>query len=833
MANATNIYVKDFQNGQTYKDWTALSSDAWTAYAGYGYGSNNWVTAIKFRVSAPATSVSFSWIAWSSEGGYRDLKYKITESESSTYNNATSSTAGDGTFTAVSGQYERTTLNVTKALKPGVDYVLYLWTNRSTSYESYTSIRVWNASTYPLTVTYTEAASYKLSTSVGSNVTATVAINSSPFGRTGNLSNGATIYAGEILKLTYTVATGYAILTHTLNNTTVNSGDTHTVAGAVNIVLSAQASTSTISTSNGTFGTSQTISVTRYNSNYTHTIVATCAGKTMTICTKSNSTSISWDAWAASIRAAAAGQSVLDAIPNAMSASCVLTCTTYNGNTSLGSTSITITLSLPTSGEFDVDPTPALAVNDAAGLAPTYGGYVQGKSRAYVSVDDGLQYSASAVSRSTTANGSTYSGAYFTTGTLQTSGNNTISTTVRDSRGRTGSGSAQITVLPYAAPAITAFTVHRCDSQGAADDDGNYFNIVYTAVVSELGGHNGKTLKWRYKEVGSSTWSNWHTETMQSYSQSGSTTAEDITTGVANGTSYDVELALTDSFSTVTKSTQLSTTPVTIDLNEYGDAIGFGKAPAFRKAFDLGDWTAIGRVQGLGKAREEIPTNADLDDYDNPGVYAIVRNATAETLGHRPTDIAGTLRVWNSLGNETNPGETWYYVLQEYVNLYGDTWRRRGESNGGTTINWSAWSFYAGRQSYMQDFLGLSALQTYTPTFVWSDSSTLTTSSVFGYYAQIGRVLFISARCRITNLGTTGDKYLLMSLPSGYTTASTAIYSTIGNVVPPIGHTYQYLIRPAGASSPNLSIHCGGGADYPRSVMVTGYYAFMAIVPIE
>lgn len=695
MANATNIYVKDFQNGQTYKDWTALSSDAWTAYAGYGYGSNNWVTAIKFRVSAPATAISFGWIAWSSEGGYRDLKYKITEGESSTYNNATSSTAGDGTFTAVSGQYERTTLNVTKALKPGVDYVLYLWTNRSTSYESYTSIRVWNASTYPLTVTYTEAASYKLSTSVGSNVTATVAINSSPFGRTGNLSNGATIYAGEILKLTYSVATGYAILTHTLNNTTVNSGDTHTVAGAVNIVLSAQASTSTISTGNGTFGTSQTISVTRHNNAYTHTIVATCAGKTMTICTKSSATSISWDAWAASIRAAAAGQSVLDAIPNAMSASCVLTCTTYNGNTSLGSTSITITLSLPTSGEFDVDPTPALTVNDAAGLAPTYGGYVQGKSRAYVSVDDGLQYSASAVSRSTTANGSTYSGAYFTTGTLQTSGNNTISTTVRDSRGRTGSGSAQITVLPYAAPAITAFTVHRCDSQGTADDDGNYFNIVYTAVVSELGGHNGKTLKWRYKEVGSSTWSSWHTETMSSYSQSGSTTAEDITTGVANGTSFDVELALTDSFSTVTKSTQLSTTPVTIDLNEYGDAIGFGKAPAFRKAFDIGDWTAIGRVFGLGRAKEIVPSGAVFTDYVNPGVYAVPDNVTAQSIADCPSSAAGTLRVWIGNGANKNPGDSAYYLLQEYMDYNGVLYRRKGQTSGsGTTVLWSAWDWH-------------------------------------------------------------------------------------------------------------------------------------------
>lgn len=604
------------------------------------------------------------------------MKYKVTEGESATYNNATSSTAGDGTFTAVAGQYERTTLNVTKNLKANVDYVLYIWTGRSTSYDSYTSIRVWNASTYPLTVTYTAAASYKLSLSIGANVSGTVTLNSSPFGRSGTVANNGTIYAGEVLRLTYTVSTGYAIDTHTLNGSTVNSGATHTVAAAVSIVLTAKASLSTISTGNGTFGTAQTIAVTRHNSSYTHTIKATCAGSTQTIVTKSSSTSISW----------IPQNSFMNGIPNATSASCVLTCETYSGNTLIGSNSITVTLTVPSS----VKPAPSLSVSDSMGYASTYGGYVQGKSKAAVVVTDGNAYSATTASRSTTANGVTYSAASFTTGALTTSGSNSISTTVKDSRGRTGTASTNITVLAYSAPAISAFGVHRCDSDGTANDSGNYFKVTYTAAVTALNNHNSKVLQFRYRQVGGA-WGAWQTLTMSSYSQSGSSSAVDISTGVQNGASYDVEISLKDDFSTITRSTTLSTMPVTMDMNEYGDAIGFGKAPAIRKAVDIGDWTAIGRVLGLGQARAAIPANADLNDYVEPGVYGVKDNSIATSLASCPSSYAGTLRVWNANGGSPNPGESWYYVLQDYIDYNGSTWRRQGGTGSGTAVTWSAW----------------------------------------------------------------------------------------------------------------------------------------------
>lgn len=100
---------------------------------------------------------------------------------------------------------------------------------------------------------------------------------------------------------------------------------------------------------------------------------------------------------------------------------------------------------------------------------------------------------------------------------------------------------------------------------------------------------------------------------------------------------------------------------------------------------------AMGRVLGLGQARAEIPENADLNDYVEPGVYGVGNNSIAGSLANRPIANAGTLRVWNALGDAKNPGDTWYYLLQEYVDYRGNVFMRYGESGSSTTVSWGAW----------------------------------------------------------------------------------------------------------------------------------------------
>lgn len=76
-------------------------------------------------------------------------------------------------------------------------------------------------------------------------------------------------------------------------------------------------------------GTNTTISITRDNSNYTHTITYKFGNKTGTIATKTTQTSIVWSPNASDL---------YSQIPDAVSGYGTITCQTYNGNTLIGTT---------------------------------------------------------------------------------------------------------------------------------------------------------------------------------------------------------------------------------------------------------------------------------------------------------------------------------------------------------------------------------------------------------------------------------------------------------------------------------------------------------------
>ena len=91
-------------------------------------------------------------------------------------------------------------------------------------------------------VSTTTVKSYTLSISAGTGSTITVNRTSSPKqgASTGNLSNGATIYHSDILKISLSANTGYNVGTLTVNGSTFISGNSHTVDN--NVAVSSTAS---------------------------------------------------------------------------------------------------------------------------------------------------------------------------------------------------------------------------------------------------------------------------------------------------------------------------------------------------------------------------------------------------------------------------------------------------------------------------------------------------------------------------------------------------------------------------------------------------------------
>ena len=129
-----------------------------------------------------------------------------------------------------------------------------------------------SGTTYSVSSTVTVAStatakSYSLSISAGTGSTITVNRTSSQYGdgATGVLSNGATIYYGDALKIDFGASTGFNLSTHTVNGAAFTSGNTYSVSSAVTVTSTATAKSYSLSIS---AGTGSTITVDRTSSQY-------------------------------------------------------------------------------------------------------------------------------------------------------------------------------------------------------------------------------------------------------------------------------------------------------------------------------------------------------------------------------------------------------------------------------------------------------------------------------------------------------------------------------------------------------------------------------------
>ena len=354
-------------------------------------------------------------------------------------------------------------------------------------------------------------------------------------------------------------------------NTYVSSG---TVKATTSKTLTTIPRKSTLSVANGTLGTSQTLTVTRQSTSFTHTIAYTCGSASGTICTKSSSTSISWTPALDLAKQNTTGTTV----------SVKFTITTYNGTTSVGSNTYTKTYSIPAS----IKPSCTVTVSDPTGYADTYGGYLKGLSKMKVSVtvDNNSLYGSTISTYRTTALGSTYTKSEFTTGVINTSGTLTVSSTVTDKRGRSGSATKSVTVLDYAAPSVSKLSASRCNIDGTANDQGEYAKVTFSYTAYSLNSKNTCNAVLEYKKT-----------TTTSYTTPSDFPGRSGTFSVSNatyifeadtGSSYDIRLTVTDAFKSTSKSTTVSTGATLMHWKANGKGMGIGKISELDDTLDIG-----------------------------------------------------------------------------------------------------------------------------------------------------------------------------------------------------------------------------------------------------
>lgn len=428
---------------------------------------------------------------------------------------------------------------------------------------------------------------------------------------------------------------------------------------------------SSFSVAAGTMGSAQTITVTRQDDSFTHTITYTCGTASGTICTKSTAQSIPFTPPLDLANQNKTGQSV----------SVCFTLQTYSGDTAIGSAvAKTVAMAIPAS----VKPSCTVSVSDATGYAQRFGGYVQGQSKALVTVSATIAYGSAILSYKTVVDGGTYTAQRFTTGVLTQSGEQTISSVVTDQRSRTGESTASITVLPYVKPVLAPLVVHRCDADGTENDRGSFAKITYTYSITPLSDQNDKTAVLYYKKSVETEYQSMPLESV--YVASG----VDLIIPAEDSSSYDLMLEVTDAFVSVQSTTSISTGYTMLHFNSSGKGLGIGKVSE-HDGLSVGmdaEFDGTVDVQGAASFAEAVTMQKTLRVQGKTTLGGGLSVAGKELLDLM-YPIGSIYLSVSSVNPQTLFGGTWEQIKDRFLLAAGSSYEA-GETGGEATVSLSA-----------------------------------------------------------------------------------------------------------------------------------------------
>lgn len=333
------------------------------------------------------------------------------------------------------------------------------------------------------------------------------------------------------------------------------AGNVYTAQDILDGAVTYEAEASEVTAPDGYFGQAMTISMT--NDGLEKTLTYSVAGQTGTIVADTTAASVSWTP----------PNSLMNYLMSDTSAQCTITCTTL-----AGTTTCTCTLNVPENIKPSIGNL-ALSIVNANTTVAAWNLCLQNFSQIETQF-----YAAALYSR--LASWKIDGGAFTLEGTLSSvrtftgdeisailtaAGSYTVKVTVTDLRGRSTTVTVgTYTVTPYTAPTATGFNVFRCDSTGAADDDGTYLYAIATRSYTQVGS-NTCTMYFEYKERSASTWTR-HATAMQ-----------DNTGIIAGGTldpivSYSTRVYVEDSLGGTYVYYGISTSAVAFNLRPTADS---------------------------------------------------------------------------------------------------------------------------------------------------------------------------------------------------------------------------------------------------------------------
>lgn len=511
----------------------------------------------------------------------------------------------------------------------------------------------WTESSQSIT-NNTTTISYTLSIYRSSNISSSAAKDYSITINGVKVASGTTTIGGSGTK---TIKTGTTTITHAADGSktfsysfsqeigiTWSGTSIGTITGSGNGVLDTipRATTPTLSTTSIDMGASITISTPRASSSFTHTLTYKFGNASGTIATGVTTS----QAWTVPLTLASQ-------IPNATSGTCTITCTTYNGSTSVGTKTVTFTAKVPSSVVPSISSVTVADTNSA--YATQFGALVQNKSKAKFTITASGSYSSTISTYKTVIESKTYTGATPTTAVLTGSGNITATITVTDSRGRTASTTKTVTVVAYSAPKITSFSVIRSNADGTTNNEGTNATLTVAFSIASANNKNTSSYTIDYKLVSASTWTTLKTGTGYTFNQ------KVISGAVFNvNSTYDIRLTVNDYFGKAQAIIDLSTAFTLMDFNANGKAMAIGKVSEKTEGVEFGIKAFFNKGE-VPNGAIDLATNADLNTILDEGYYTVPNTNISATIKNKPVTNTSTAAIQVLKGGNTDQKIQIYY----------------------------------------------------------------------------------------------------------------------------------------------------------------------------
>ena len=454
---------------------------------------------------------------------------------------------------------------------------------------------------------------------------------------------------------------------------------THTGSGSATITLNtiARGSSFTLNRSSVTLGSdSLTLSITRNNSTYKHK-VKVIIGSSNYLVGENVGTSFTFTP----------SINYCNNITSSTSATATIKVETLNSSGSwLAETTKTVTFNVPSS----IVPTTGIGLT---AYNQTNGINVADQTTFMIKPSNATGAYGSTIKKySITAGSYSSSATSLTTGTFK-SGTYTFSVKVTDTRGRTATATRSVTIYSYYTPTVNA-SAYRCTADGTKSNNGACVAVKFSWNISNLGNANtnGKQYSVQYKLKSNTSYTTSITYTTLS-AYTGSMTVV-LPNTFSTTSSYDIQVLIKDSYSTITSSAlRISTINALLNIEQGGVGIGKirerGVLDVGGDMYGTGGLTLDGSIRvgagkyiyGTGSDGSNI-TLAFVNQTNNGSEFGTSTLHTTIKSGDNPTWYTGTdsksYSIWTDkdcVRSSSGGCQTWRFpngmqvsIIQTYGN---------------------------------------------------------------------------------------------------------------------------------------------------------------------